>query len=122
MFYSETLPKSPTAPAAARELLDRLHDRLSTNTLDDARLLMSELVANAVEHVAEEGNIEVRLGVQEGVLRIEVLDPGPGFTHVPRSETAGDSDRGWGLVFLERVATRWANEPGRVWFELDAGS
>jgi anti-sigma regulatory factor (Ser/Thr protein kinase) len=118
MFYSETLPKSPTAPAAARDLLERLHDRLAPDRLDDARLLTSELVANAVEHVVEEGDIEVRVELSDGELRVDVLDPGPGFTYVPRAEAAGDSDRGWGLVFTERVATSWGNEPGRVWFVL----
>lgn len=118
MFYSQTLPKSPASPAAARDLLDRVHDRLSENVLENARLLISELVANAVEHVVEDGEIEVRVELGDELLRIEVIDPGPGFTYVPRAQTAGESDRGWGLVFIERVAERWANERGRVWFEL----
>jgi hypothetical protein len=48
-----------------------------------------------------------------------VLDPGPGFTYRPRARDAGDSDRGWGLVFTDRIAKRWGNERGRVWFELE---
>jgi anti-sigma regulatory factor (Ser/Thr protein kinase) len=119
MFYSETLPKSPTSAAIARDLLSRLADKLPVKTLDDARLLISELVANAVEHVTEDGDIEVRISFEDPRLRVEVLDPGPGFTHVPRASDAAGNDRGWGLVFAERIATRWANEPGRVWFELD---
>src|SRR5690349_7759190 len=118
MFYSETLPKSPTSAAAARDLLDRIRGQLSETVFDDARLLISELVANAVEHVVEDGDIEVRVELQDRLLRIEVLDPGPGFTYVPRAQNAGAGDRGWGLVFAERVSLRWANEPGRVWFEL----
>src|SRR6188508_1227831 len=103
MFYSEFLPKSPAAPAAARDLLDRLRDRLPDNRFEDARLLLSELVANAVEHVAEEGDIEVKLDLDGDVLRVEVLDPGPGFTYVPRTDGARSNDRGWGLVFIDRV-------------------
>jgi anti-sigma regulatory factor (Ser/Thr protein kinase) len=116
MFYSETLPKSSTAPAAARELLDRVRDQLSEPVLDDARLLVSELVANAVEHVREDGDIEVRVEIEDGSLRVEVRDPGPGFTYAPRT---GEDDRGWGLVFVDRVARRWANARGIVWFELE---
>src|SRR4051794_24681746 len=118
MFYSETLPKSPAAPAAARDLLGRLRDRLPESTFEDARLLVSELVANAVEHVPEEGDIEVKIAFEGELLRVEVLDPGPGFAFVPRADGAGSNDRGWGLVFMDRVSTRWANERGRVWFEL----
>lgn len=118
MFYSETLTKSPTAPAAARDLIDRLRDQVSAAVLDDARLLVSELVANAVEHVAEEGDINVSVELSDGHLRVEVRDPGPGFTYVPR-EQDGNNDRGWGLVFTDRVAKRWANDRGLVWFELE---
>jgi anti-sigma regulatory factor (Ser/Thr protein kinase) len=119
MFYSERLPKAPTSAAAARGVLDGVRDQVAVEVLDDARLLVSELVANAVEHVAEDGDIEVRVVLDESVLRVEVLDPGPGFTYRPRARDAGDSDRGWGLVFTDRIAKRWGNERGRVWFELE---
>jgi len=119
MFYSVSLPKAPSSASAARDLLEQLRDQLSPDRMDDARLLLSELVANAVEHVAADGEIEVRVQVEDGFLRVDVRDPGPGFTHTPRAAEAGDSDRGWGLVFAERLARRWGNEPGLVWFELD---
>ena len=56
---------------------------------------------------------------RDGVLRVEVLDPGPGFV-VPAAPRA-DSDRGWGLHFTERLASRWGIDfdgRARVWFEL----
>jgi anti-sigma regulatory factor (Ser/Thr protein kinase) len=87
--------------------------------LDDAGGLAPEVVATAVEHAPEEGDIDVRVEFSDGRLRVEVRDPGPGFTHVPRAENAGANDRGWGLVFIDRVATRWANDRGCVWFELE---
>jgi anti-sigma regulatory factor (Ser/Thr protein kinase) len=119
MFYSVTLPKSPGSAAQARDLIARVGDQLPAKVLDDARLLISELVANAVEHVVETGEIGVSIALDDGVLRVEVRDPGPGFEFVERSDGAGASDRGWGLVFVNRVASRWAHEPGCVWFELD---
>ena len=119
MFYSETLPKSPTSAATARESLARMADDLPADFLDDARLLVSEFVANAVEHVAEDGEIELHVALTDASLRVEVRDPGPGFDYVPRAQNSNNNDRGWGLVFADRLASRWANEPGVVWFELD---
>jgi anti-sigma regulatory factor (Ser/Thr protein kinase) len=120
MFYSVNLPKSSSAAAQARRAIDRLTGKVRRDVLADARLLVSELVTNAVEHVSEDGEIELRLDVRDQVLRVEVLDPGPGFT--PRPRRPGDrKDSGWGLHFLARLADRWAVEAdgrARVWFEL----
>jgi anti-sigma regulatory factor (Ser/Thr protein kinase) len=120
MFYSEVLPKTPGSAAEARRVLDRLAGEIDPDRLADARLLVSELIANAVEHVVEAGEIELRIDVDALRLRVEVLDPGPGFTPVPRR--AGDpKDSGWGLHFMAQVADRWAADRagrGRVWFEL----
>jgi anti-sigma regulatory factor (Ser/Thr protein kinase) len=120
MFYSEVLPKAPGSAAAARRLLDRLAGQIDDRRLSDARLLVSELVANAVEHVAEAGEIELRVDIDPQRLRVEVLDPGPGFTPVPRRPGA-PTDSGWGLHFIAQVADRWAVDAdggARVWFEL----
>jgi serine/threonine-protein kinase RsbW len=118
VFYSTSLPKSPGSAAQARLFVDRVREDVSEQVLENARLLISELVANAVEHVVEEGDIELRLDLSGGVLRVEVLDPGPGFEPRPRP---ANSDRGWGLHFTERLAVRWAADRegrARVWFEL----
>jgi anti-sigma regulatory factor (Ser/Thr protein kinase) len=118
VFYSTSLPKAPGSVARARRFLDRVRDDVSEPVLENARLLVSELVANAVEHVDEEGEIELRVTLSGSVLRVEVLDPGPGFAPTPR---APGSDRGWGLQFTDRLATRWAadrEDRARVWFEL----
>jgi anti-sigma regulatory factor (Ser/Thr protein kinase) len=120
MFYSVNLPKSSSAASQARRLVDRLSGALDRDTLADARLLVSELVTNAVEHVDADGEIELRVEVRDHVLRVEVLDPGPGFQ--PRPRRAGDrTDSGWGLHFVARIADRWAADVdgrARVWFEL----
>jgi anti-sigma regulatory factor (Ser/Thr protein kinase) len=118
VFSSTSLPKSPRSAAQARLLLERVRADVDPRTFENARLLLSELVANAVEHVLEEGDLEVRIALDDGVLRVEVLDPGPGFEPQPRPP---DSDRGWGLHFTDRLASRWGadhEERARVWFEL----
>ena len=120
MFYSVNLPKSSSAAVQARRAMDRLTGKVDRETLSDARLLVSELVTNAVEHVDADGEIELRLELRDHVLRVEVLDPGPGFR--PRPRRANDrKDSGWGLHFVSRIADRWAADVdgrARVWFEL----
>jgi anti-sigma regulatory factor (Ser/Thr protein kinase) len=120
MFYSESFPKSPAASAAARQLIGRFAADLPESTLDDARLLVSELVANAVEHAADGGDVEVRADLADGRLRVEVMNSGPGFTYMPRRGEVRD-ERGWGLHFTSLVASRWGidERPTVVWFELD---
>jgi anti-sigma regulatory factor (Ser/Thr protein kinase) len=118
VFYSTSLPKSPGSAAQARLFLDRVREDVSEQVLEDARLLVSELVANAVEHVEEDGEIDLRVDLSDGVLRVEVLDPGPGFEPLP---LRAGSERGWGLHFTDRLAARWAADRegrARVWFEL----
>lgn len=118
MFYSTTLPKSPGSAAQARLFLDQIRDQVGGQAFENARLLLSELVANAIEHVQEEGDLEVRVTLADGVMRVEVLDPGPGFVPPQRRP---DSDRGWGLHFTAQLASRWAADydtRARVWFEL----
>jgi anti-sigma regulatory factor (Ser/Thr protein kinase) len=121
MFYSQSFPKSAAASAHAREMLAQMNGELPEAMLDDARLLASELVANAVEHAAEDGEVEVRMDLSDERLRVEVLDSGSGFDWVPRRQNAGN-ERGWGLHFTDQVASRWSVERGErncVWFELD---
>ena len=85
------------------------------------RLLVSELVTNAVRHA---GGEVVRLVVRhaDGRLRVEVHDPGRGFE---LREPADDPVRasGWGLVLVDELADRWgvdSTPATRVWFEIDA--
>jgi anti-sigma regulatory factor (Ser/Thr protein kinase) len=109
MHYAQSFPKTPSAAAQARELLARLDGALPDGMFEDARLLLSELVANAVEHGGAAGDVEVRIALGDANLRVEVYDAGSGFEWTPRNA----------------VASRWAVERGErtcVWFELDRGS
>jgi anti-sigma regulatory factor (Ser/Thr protein kinase) len=88
--------------------------------LDDLRLLVSELVTNAVVHGAPGEAEPIDLEVTtDGPVRVDVVDRGAGFAPGPRRS---DPLGGWGLVLVERLADRWgvAEEAGtRVWFEVD---
>jgi hypothetical protein len=84
--------------------------------------MTSELVTNAVVHpVHEKGAaIGLRIGTDEGRIRIEVSDSGHGFE--PGALTPDDDAVGGrGLVVVDRGATRWGtsnNDRFSVWFEL----
>jgi anti-sigma regulatory factor (Ser/Thr protein kinase) len=111
------LPRDQRALADARHALDHLRPSLDPQTIDGARLLISELVTNSIVHGAGE---TVTLIVDDdvpGTVRCEVIDQGDGF--VPR----GRQDRaigGWGLSLVDQLATTWGVREGstHVWFEL----
>ncbi len=88
--------------------------------VDDAALLVSEVVSNSVRHagLGAADAIEVRVRGSRAMLHVDVIDPGPGFE--PQVHPRQD-DGGWGLWILDQLATRWGVERGgrtRVWFDL----
>jgi anti-sigma regulatory factor (Ser/Thr protein kinase) len=123
MRYEVDLARDPDSAAEARRALGEVSDHLSPRRLEDARLLVSELVTNAIRHAGLEDDDVIRLVVVTGdrVLRIEVCDPGQGFEVDARQpDTARPS--GWGLHLVRELSDRWGverNEETRVWFELD---
>ena len=120
-----TLDATPAAVKIARQHIDGLADRLSAAILEDARLMVSELVTNSLRHGALTSGQTIELSIEmvAGILRVEVCDPGPGFTPEPRPVISPDG-RGWGLVLVSRLADRWGvRQDGvtRVWFEIGNG-
>jgi anti-sigma regulatory factor (Ser/Thr protein kinase) len=120
------LANSVDAAAEARRALDRLSSQLPVRRLHDLRLLVSELVTNAVRHadLAEGDPIHLRVDTHDAMLRVEVRDGGKGFAAgAPDPQPKGPS--GWGLYLVAELADRWGvdqddGRPGtRIWFELD---
>jgi anti-sigma regulatory factor (Ser/Thr protein kinase) len=116
------LPPTAQAVPTARAALEALRGRVSAPALDDARLLLSELVTNSVRHAGLEAEqrIGVAAGVVDGMLRVEVRDDGPGFVETSRAREAS-SDAGWGLYLVSRLADRWGvqrESATLVWFEI----
>ena len=116
-------PHGPAAPAAAREAVDAAFGQsVDPETLPDLRLLVSELVTNAVRHGEDRrGVVELALSCDGHRLRVEVCDGGNGF--VPRTRSPDPHDPGgWGLVVVDRLADRWGvreAEGTLVWFEVN---
>jgi anti-sigma regulatory factor (Ser/Thr protein kinase) len=92
------LERTPDSAAEARRALADVADQVSARRLEDARLLVSELVTNAIRHagLSDSDRITLIFEVDEDLLRIEVCDPGPGFD---LSEPTPDPARpsGWAL-------------------------
>lgn len=93
---------------------------ISSDDVDDAALLVTELVTNAIEH--GKGAVTVQLSVLSGVLHVAVTDHG---AHIPHQLEADlDAEGGRGLWLVEAVAVAWGTTPlgtvtGKtVWFEL----
>ena len=123
MRVERRLPISPEAASAARHALDDLGDGVPDARLRDVRLLVSEVVTNAVRHanLAAGDSIELVVELGRGTLRVEVHDPGGGF--IP-SAPSPDPTRpsGWGLYLVAELADRWgvdSDETTLVWFEFD---
>lgn len=114
------LPGSRDAAAHARRELSRLRVDLDPRVADILRLLVSELVSNAVRHAAAE-TISVKVLVGRTAVFAEVKDSGPGFD-AAKTGVPHDTQTGWGLFLVERLAERWGmtheDTTTTVWFEL----
>jgi anti-sigma regulatory factor (Ser/Thr protein kinase) len=120
---SARFDRGPSAASAARNALLALDTRVDAQCLDDIRLLVSELVTNAVRHAGGPHGGEVTLDVtlDSSHLHVEVADPGSGFEPQPRDDEMSRPG-GWGLYLVDRLADRWGvvrNHRNRVWFEID---
>ena len=94
---------------------------------DDAMLVLSELVSNAVQHAAPlpSGEIRVRWEVRDDLLHIEITDGGAGT--LPHASVAALSALGGrGLEIVRTVSAQWGvtegQDSGTVWAEVPRSS
>ena len=118
-----TLPPDPSSVSKARAFLQETVDswRLPVD-IDDAKLLISELVTNALVHAGTV--VHVHIEAREDALRVAVGDEGPPDWEMPTTGELPDlrmSVGGRGLAIVSVLAHRWGVEPmpdgKRVWFE-----
>ncbi|WP_449475731.1 ATP-binding protein [Streptomyces abikoensis] len=117
-----SLPATERSVAAARSFSRALLAEWGLHELaDDAALLLSELVTNAVVHVpGTPQGIQLVLSRGEGHLVVQVTDPGG---YLPRCGEAGpDSENGRGMWLVEQIAAQWGHHASgngkTVWFTL----
>jgi len=113
------LPPLPTSVKLARQFVSSaLGGRAGGEVVDDALLVVSELVTNAVVHAGTDITVRVIRGEQ--VTRIEVADGSP---EVPglRIPSAG-ARTGRGLLLVEHFTQQWGVDrtgSGKVvWFTI----
>jgi anti-sigma regulatory factor (Ser/Thr protein kinase) len=113
------LSRDPHAPSRARRLIGELGASvLDRDELDRAKVMVSELVTNAVLH--GRGVISLRASLDRDRLLVEVIDEGSGFERVVRERSFEDL-HGRGLGIVEAEASRWGLYEGttHVWFEIE---
>ncbi|MDX6198805.1 MAG: hypothetical protein QOJ79_1956 [Actinomycetota bacterium] len=113
-------PTGRSAAAARRALEQVLGEAEFAGLLDEALLLVTELVTNAVVHAGTE--IELRIETSPDGVHVEVIDRSPGSLPVIRPAPAETREGGRGVFLLDAVATEWGTRHfagGKsVWFRL----
>jgi two-component sensor histidine kinase len=118
-----------SAGRVRRHLIDDLvRSGLSGSVVDDAALLITELITNAVRYAKPLPGDVLRIGwdLDGSRLVLKVTDGGGG--DAPHRQDAGPRDtRGRGLAIVEAVATRWGvdrsgSNLNTVWAELPVPS
>ena len=92
--------------------------------LDDAKVLVSELVANSVAHSGLRADEYVRITAEwSGArLRVAVHDRPRPLAPPPVAGTIRPrpgAESGWGLFIVDRLASRWGTDNAGYWFELE---
>ncbi|MDT0308837.1 ATP-binding protein, partial [Streptomyces sp. DSM 44917] len=89
---------------------------LSAPAVENAELVVSELVTNAVLHTGSQA-VVCTLRAGEGLVRVEVADQRTTAPHPPggsaRARAArAEDERGRGLILVEALSTAWGVSPG----------
>ncbi len=114
------LPPDGTSAGVARRMVRALLARTRMSVLtDDAELVVSELVTNALVHAG--GEVSLALVLSESGLRIDVADDS---AHPPvRRDYSTSSGTGRGLHLIDSLVTRWSSSrlgTGKVvWAEIE---
>lgn len=116
------LPSVASSVGQARALVRVFGEGLPASMLDDAELLVSELVSNAVRHGGS--SIRMSLVSQARSLTVSVFDAGADLPAMRLQEVDRTVASGRGLRMVEQLADDWGvdvDDNGRgkaVWFRL----
>ncbi|MDT0544954.1 MULTISPECIES: ATP-binding protein [Streptomyces] len=118
---SWVLPSHPSSVSTARRLvLSQLAVWALAGPTDDAELLVSEVVTNALRYTGGPVRLTLCLCPAEDALRCEVEDADP--TPPCAREACEDDEGGRGLYMIDLLARCWGSQrtgSGKtVWFEL----
>jgi len=116
-----TLPASGRSASSARRLIELAVAGTPLESLtDEALLLVTELVTNAVVHAGTA--VELTIEARADGLRVEVLDRSPGTLPLIRESPEDIREGGRGIFLLDVLSTEWGTRHfvgGKaVWFLL----
>ncbi|HVM27483.1 MAG TPA: SpoIIE family protein phosphatase [Mycobacteriales bacterium] len=117
-----TLPPDGTSPRLARSHVRQVLTEAGHEALvDDALLMVTELVTNAVVHAGTV--VQVDVVADAGGVRIEIGDLSPGGTPVVRDDADSSTrEGGRGMFLLDALAEEWGTRHSRdgksIWFRL----
>jgi anti-sigma regulatory factor (Ser/Thr protein kinase) len=122
-----SIPYVPASAADARERLAQDLRDMPRAFVDDARLIISELVSNALRHARPlpDGSVRVTWLYEAGCLEVAVTDGGsPTLPHIARASE--DSLGGRGLAIVSAIADDWGvrreDSTNSVWATLSLAS
>jgi anti-sigma regulatory factor (Ser/Thr protein kinase) len=116
------LPLESRSARRAREQLEPFRTALDETSFFDLRLLVSELVIEALhaESEAQGRRIEMCVELRDDRVHAEISEGGAAYRLSPRRPEPGEP--GWGLDLVRRLSSRWGvrREPERsmVWLEM----
>jgi anti-sigma regulatory factor (Ser/Thr protein kinase) len=117
-----TLPADVAAPALARRHLSVHAEGVPKALINDALLLVSELVGNAVQH--GQPDIILRIRRAPPGIGVSVQDRGSEQPVLPTEAPDMNAKSGRGLRIVDALSSSWGVEPADpppgkiVWFEL----
>ena len=116
-MISETVLSFERTSDAPRDARRQVRELAPPDRVDDATLLVSELVTNAVKYGPDE---PIRLIVDDDDERARFTVHDAGLGPLPEIRDEDPAHGGHGLRLVDAVADRWGVERGstRVWFEL----
>ncbi|MFE9950205.1 ATP-binding protein [Streptomyces sp. NPDC005531] len=120
--FSETLPREPESAAVARELARTALAAWGQDELiDDALLVITELVSNAIEYGRMGAMRVIVAWPTESFIRLGVVDRSKAIPMM-RLDSNGDDTHGRGLVLVDALSDRWGTDlyqwGKQVWGEI----
>lgn len=119
-----TLSSDSDAAGVARTFVDEHSDALPQDLVEDAKLLVTELVTNAVRHGQPE--ITLRVSLYPPLMGVSVQDEGAAVPSTEIRPPDLESPGGRGLMIVDRMSSSWGVVPAEpppgkvVWFRLDS--
>ena len=109
-------PVRPESARKAREAVTELRDQLDEPTHNDLRLVVSELVADAVRAEPDSSH-DVSVGIAVGGGRIRASVSEGALAYTLRSKRAQLDETGWGIYLARALGHRWG-----TWHDAERGA